>query len=62
MPQVSIDERSYEQGDALKAEIEAFVDSALTGAPPLVGGAEGLAALETATRIAALVSAGASAA
>lgn len=62
MPQVSIDERSYEQGDALKAEIEAFVDSALNGTPPLVGGAEGLAALETATRIAALVNDGVSAA
>jgi predicted dehydrogenase len=60
-PQVSIDERSYEQGDALKAEIEAFVGSVLSGAPPLVGGAEGLAALETATRIAALVDVGASA-
>jgi predicted dehydrogenase len=55
LPQVAIDERTYEQGDALKAEIEAFVDSIRTGRPPLVGGAEGLAALETATRIAALV-------
>lgn len=55
MPQVSIDERSYDQGDALRAEIEAFVHSARTGAAPLVGGREGLAALETATRIAALV-------
>jgi predicted dehydrogenase len=54
-PQVAIDERSYEQGDALKAEIEAFLHSARTGAAPLVGGAEGLAALHTATRIAALV-------
>jgi predicted dehydrogenase len=58
-PQVSIDERSYEQGDALKAEIEAFLHSARTGAAPLVGGAEGLAALHTATRIAALVAEGA---
>ena len=58
-PQVSIDERSYEQGDALKAEIEAFLTSARTGAAPLVGGAEGLAALHTATRIAAQVAEGA---
>ncbi len=57
-PQVAIDERSYEQGDALKAEIEAFLHCARTGEPPLVGGAQGLAALETATRIAALVAAG----
>ena len=59
LPQVVIDERTYEQGDALKAEIEAFVASIRTGTPPMVGGAEGLAALETAIRIAALVAASA---
>ena len=59
LPQVAIDERTYEQGDALKAEIEAFVASIRDGRPPLVGGTEGLAALETATRIAALVAASA---
>ena len=59
LPQVAIDERTYEQGDALKAEIEAFASSIRTGTPPLVGGAEGLAALETATRIADLVAASA---
>lgn len=59
LPQVAIDERTYEQGDALKAEIEAFVESIRTGTPPMVGGAEGLAALETAIRIAALVEASA---
>ena len=51
LPQVVIDERSYEQGDALKVEIEAFLDSIRHGHAPLVGGAEGLAALETALRI-----------
>ena len=56
MPQVAIDERTYEQGDALKAEIEAFAHSIRTGAAPLVGGREGLEALSTAIRIAALVS------
>ena len=59
LPQVAIDERTYEQGDALKAEIEAFAESIRTGTPPMVGGAEGLAALETAIRIAALVEASA---
>jgi predicted dehydrogenase len=58
MPPVSIDERTYEQGDALKAEIEAFLDSARTGKAPLVGGEEGMAALETATRIVAQVVSG----
>jgi predicted dehydrogenase len=56
LPGVTIDERSYEQGDALKLEIEAFVESIRTGRPPLVGGEEGKAALETAIRIAGLVS------
>jgi predicted dehydrogenase len=55
MPQVVIEEQTYEQGDALKSEIEAFVDSIRTGRAPLVGGAEGLEALDTAIRIAALV-------
>ena len=31
MPQVDIEETSYEQGDALKAEIEAFLDAAADG-------------------------------
>jgi len=60
LPQVAIEERTYEQGDALRTEIEAFADSIKSGRPPLVGGAEGRAALETATRIAALVRDGAS--
>jgi predicted dehydrogenase len=51
LPQVVIDERSYEQGDALRLQIEAFLDSIRNGRAPLVGGAEGLAALETALRI-----------
>jgi predicted dehydrogenase len=58
LPQVAIDERSYEQGDALLAEIQAFADSIRGGRPPLVGGAEGRNALETAIRIAALVQGG----
>ena len=55
LPQVAIEEKTYEQGDALKAQIEAFADSIRTGRPPLVGGQAGLEALETATRIASLV-------
>ena len=31
MPQVDIKETTYEQGDALKAEIEAFLEAAATG-------------------------------
>ncbi len=55
LPQVAIEERTYEQGDALRAEIEAFVASIRGGAQPLVGGQEGLDALRTAIEIADLV-------
>ena len=48
---VSIEEQSLEQGDALKAEIEAFLDSVRTGRAPRVSGEDGLMALETAMRI-----------
>jgi predicted dehydrogenase len=48
---VSIEEQSLEQGDALKAEIEAFLECIRTGRPPVVSGEAGLHALETAMRI-----------
>lgn len=48
---VSIEEQSLEQGDALKAEIDAFLESIRTGNPPAVSGEDGLMALETAMRI-----------
>jgi predicted dehydrogenase len=51
MPQVAIEETTYEQGDALKAEIEAFLRSAAQGTPPAVSGADGLAALGVAVSI-----------
>jgi predicted dehydrogenase len=51
-PQVDIQETTYEQGDALKAEIEAFLDSAATGKPPAVSGEDGLKALDVALTIA----------
>ncbi|HWJ34446.1 MAG TPA: Gfo/Idh/MocA family oxidoreductase [Steroidobacteraceae bacterium] len=52
MPQVDIDENTYEQGDALKAEIEAFLNAAATGCAPPVTGEDGLLALRTAVSIA----------
>ena len=55
MPAVSVEERSFEQGDALLAEIESFVAAIREGTRPVVSGEDGLRALETATRIAALV-------
>ena len=53
--QVSIEERSFEQGDALRFEIEAFLRSICEGRPPVVSGEDGLRALETAIRITELV-------
>src|SRR5712664_2740435 len=52
MPQVAIEENTYEQGDALKDEIAAFLESAATGCAPPVSGEDGLLALRTAVSIA----------
>jgi len=48
VPQVAIEETTYEQGDALKAEIEAFLKAAASGSAPPVTGEDGLLALRTA--------------
>ena len=48
---VSIEEQSLEPGDALKAEIESFLECIRTGRPPVVSGEAGRDALETAMRI-----------
>jgi predicted dehydrogenase len=55
---VSIEEASFVQGDALKAEIESFLECIRTGRPPVVSGEDGLRALETAVRITQQVQAG----
>jgi len=49
--QVSIEEESFDQGDALLAEIEAFLRAIREGAEPVVTGEDGLRALETAMQI-----------
>jgi predicted dehydrogenase len=51
LPPVQIEERTFEQGDALKAEIESFLDCIAHDKPPIVSGEDGLRALETAIRI-----------
>jgi len=53
--QVSIEEESFDQGDALQAEIEAFLRSVLEGTAPLVSGEDGLRALQTALQITEMV-------
>jgi predicted dehydrogenase len=52
---VTIEEQALEQGDALKAEIESFLDCVRSGRAPVVSGEAGLMALETAMRITAQV-------
>jgi predicted dehydrogenase len=48
---VTIEEQSLEPGDALKAEIDSFLECARSGRRPVVSGEAGLMALETAMRI-----------
>ena len=48
---VTIEEQNLDQGDALKAEIESFLECIRTGGAPVVSGEAGLRALETAMRI-----------
>jgi predicted dehydrogenase len=52
---VTIEEQSLEPGDALKAEIESFLECIRAGRAPVVPGEAGLTALETAMRITAQV-------
>ena len=52
---VTIEEQNLEQGDALRAEIESFLRCVREGVPPVVGGEDGLLALETASRITELI-------
>jgi predicted dehydrogenase len=58
VPKVDIDERSFDQGDALREEIVSFLESIRSGRPPVVSGEDGLRALETAVRIGELVGPG----
>ncbi len=51
VPNISVDERSFEQGDALKAEIASFLEAIETGKQPVVTGEDGRRALETALKI-----------
>ncbi len=51
VPEIVGHERTVERSDALRTEIEAFVESVRTRKPPEVGGAEGKKALQVALRI-----------
>ena len=52
---IESNDRTFEQGDALYSEIEAFLNSISTNTPPVVSGKAGLLALKTATRISELL-------
>ncbi len=49
------DSKTFEAGDALKAEIESFVDVILHNGSPVVSGTDGLRALDTAIQITQLL-------
>ncbi len=51
LPNVGIEERTFEQGDPLKDEIYAFIKSVKEGTPPVVSGEDGKRALEMAIQI-----------
>ena len=48
-------DRTFEQGDALYSEIEAFLHSISNDSPPVVSGKAGLLALKTAIKISELL-------
>lgn len=51
VPEIAREETRYQTSDALKAEIEAFLDSIRHGTPPAVSGEDGKRALATALQI-----------
>jgi predicted dehydrogenase len=51
VPSITKEEHCFEQTDALKCEIEAFLNSITTGKAPVVSGKDGRKALETALKI-----------
>ncbi len=51
LPDIDIDNQSYEEGDSLQREIEAFLACIRAGAPPAVSGEDGRRALATAMTI-----------
>jgi predicted dehydrogenase len=51
VPNVTKEEQSFGQTDALKSEIESFLDAVINGKQPVVSGEDGRYALETALKI-----------
>lgn len=57
IPEITSEESFFEDSDALKSEIAAFLDAIRNGTPAVVSGEDGLRALETAMQITDLVQA-----
>ncbi|MCK8516391.1 Gfo/Idh/MocA family oxidoreductase [Methylonatrum kenyense] len=55
IPNIESEQVSFEAGDALLTEIEAFLDSVQQGSRPIVSGEDGLQALQTAMEIGRLL-------
>lgn len=55
IPEITRQETVFDKSDALKLEIEAFIDSIIHNKKPLVSGEEGCNALETASEITRLI-------
>ncbi|KPK55971.1 MAG: UDP-N-acetyl-D-glucosamine dehydrogenase [Thiotrichales bacterium SG8_50] len=53
--EIDSEERVFDQGDALKSEIESFLDCIVNAKPPVVSGMDGKRALETAIEITRLL-------
>ena len=51
VPNIQMDEKIFDQGDALKSEIESFLGAVMNGTTPVVTGEDGRRALETALMI-----------
>ncbi|MDH3999444.1 MAG: Gfo/Idh/MocA family oxidoreductase, partial [Desulfuromonadales bacterium] len=51
LPDIGVEQRSFDQGDPLKDEIDAFVSAVQNGTAPLVSGEDGRRALEVALEI-----------
>lgn len=51
LPDIVVENRRFDHGDPLQDEIDAFVLSVLSGAPPIVSGADGKRALQAAIQI-----------
>lgn len=51
LPNITMEEKCFAQGDALMAEIRSFVDTVKTGGEPVVSGEDGKRALELAMKI-----------